>query len=236
MGGGGVTALLPHPGSENPGKGENSHNGKTTPGFPPLSPFPGSTMTQIAAVGGAAAALDAVRAYRRTPTPKPPRKPRRSAVRPHTLPAASAFPGVPLDWYENIARLGTVPAPEGITPHRWQAFQATAARLLRDHGAELHAAGWDALDLFGLHRAAPATYPPGWSLAWLLNAQGEVLDVGPDVVGLRCVPDGARLAFQRQSVMARAGTVPAWTLTSRQGGTERHLPHPRKDGNNGEHV
>lgn len=212
MGGGGVTALLPHPGPENPGKGENSHDGEATPGFPPLSPFPGSTMAQIGAAGGAAAALDAVRAYRRTPLPKPPRKSRRPTARPDALPAASAFPGVPLDWCESIARLATVPAPKGITPRRWRAFQATAARLLRDHGAELHAAGWDALDLFGLHRAAPATYPPGWSLAWLLNAHGEVLDVGPDVVGLRYGPDGARLAFQRRSVMARAGAVPAWTL------------------------
>jgi len=53
---------------------------------------------------------------------------------------------------------------------------------------------------------------PVGGLAWLLNAHGEVLDVGPDVVGLRREPDGARLAFRRRGVMARAGTVPAWTL------------------------
>jgi len=87
----GVTAFQPHPGPENPGKGENSHDGETTPGFSSLSPFSGSAVAQTRAAGGAAAVLDAVRAYRRTPTPKPPRKPRRPAAHPDVLPPGSAF-------------------------------------------------------------------------------------------------------------------------------------------------
>jgi len=63
---------------------------------------------------------------------------------------------VPLDWCEGVALLAALLAPDSITPHRWRMFQATAARLLHDHGAELHAAGWDALDAFGLHAATPA--------------------------------------------------------------------------------
>lgn len=32
---------------------------------------------------------------------------------------------------------------------------ATSARLLRDHGAELHGAKWDALDVFGCTQLRP---------------------------------------------------------------------------------
>ncbi len=96
-----------------------------------------------------------------------------------------------------MALLATLPAPKGITPPRWRMFQATAARVLHDQGAELHAAGWDALDVFGLHADAPATNPFGWGLAWLLGAAGEVLDVGPDAVGMTREAGGARLALYK---------------------------------------
>lgn len=122
------------------------------------------------------------------------------------------WPGVPLAWGEGVALLAARPAPEGVTPPRWRMFQATAARLLRNHGAVLHAAGWTDIDLFGLHATAPAANPPGWGLTWLMGAHGEVLDVSPDAVGMRQGPDGARLAYRRRSAMARAGIVPAWQL------------------------
>lgn len=102
------------------------------------------------------------------------------------------------------------PVPAGHA--RWAALAATSTRLLQTHGAELHRAGWDALDLFGLHATAPATNSPGWGLAWLLGTAGEVLDVVPDVIGMRRGPDGARLVFRRKNTTARAGVVPAWTL------------------------
>ena len=111
-----------------------------------------------------------------------------------------------------MALLSRLPVPDAITPQRWAILAATAARLLQDHGAELHAAGWDALDLFGLHAAAPAANPSGMGLAWLLGAHGDVLDVSPDAVGMRRQPDGARLAFRPRSTMARAGMASAWVL------------------------
>ena len=43
----------------------------------------------------------------------------------------------------------------------YDVLAATAARLLRDHGTELHGAGWGVLDLFGLHPTAPMPHPPG---------------------------------------------------------------------------
>jgi len=91
----------------------------------------------------------------------------------------------------------------------------TSTHLLQNHGAELHRADWDALDLFGLHATAPATNPPGWGLAWLLGAAGEVLDVVPDAVGMRRGPAGARLTFRRTNTAERAGALPAWDLAAR---------------------
>ncbi len=126
---------------------------------------------------------------------------------------ALALPGVPpLDWSRGVARLATRPAPPTIPPRRWAVLAATSARLLRDHGAELHAHGWDVLDVFGLHAVAPADHPSGWSLAWLLGAHGAVLDVSPAVVGMTREPDGARLAYRRTQVLARAGCLPVWDL------------------------
>lgn len=122
------------------------------------------------------------------------------------------MPGVPLDWIESVAKMATMPTPEGIAPPRWRAFQATAARLLHDHGAQLHAAGWDALDLFGLYGDAPAANTAGQGLAWLLGEHGDVLDLSRETIGLRRYPDGARLTYRRRSAMSRAGTVPAWRL------------------------
>ncbi len=92
---------------------------------------------------------------------------------------------------------------------------ATSTDLLQSHDAALHQVGWDALDLFGLHRRAPATNPAGRGLAWLLGVAGEVLDVAAETVGMRRGPDGARLAFRRGCAAARAGVLPAWALNGR---------------------
>ena len=105
-----------------------------------------------------------------------------------------------------------MPPPATIPDARWTAYAATAARLLREHGAALHRAGWDDLALFGLHAIAPAANPTGWGLAWLLGEAGEVLDVTPEAIGMRNRPNGARLTLRRQQVAGHAGIVAAWTL------------------------
>jgi len=104
-----------------------------------------------------------------------------------------------------LALLATLPAPPTIPPRRWAVLAATSARLLRDHGAALHGAGWDALHLFGLDATALATNSPGWGLAWLLGEHGEVLDVAPEAVGMRQGAGGARLAYRAAGRVGAGG-------------------------------
>ena len=146
----------------------------------------------------------------------PPDAEPRSPPRAWRLYAVPTLPGVPLDWREGVALLAAWPAPQTIPPPRWAILAATSARLLRDHGAALHAARWDTIALFGLHAEAPATHPPGWGLAWLLGESGDVLDVVPDVIGMRQGPGGARLTYRRPGASAWAGTVPAWLRSRTQ--------------------
>ena len=120
-------------------------------------------------------------------------------------------PGVPLAWREGVM-LMNLPAPPTILPRRWAELAITATRLLQDRGAELHAAGWDTLALFGLDTTAPATNPFGWGLAWLLGEQGEVVEVTLDRVTLRREPTGAQVAYPRPGASARASMTPAWLL------------------------
>ena len=128
-----------------------------------------------------------------------------------------SLPGVPLDWCEGVGLLATVPAPPTILSRRWAALAASAFRLVRDHGAELHTAGWDALDLFGLHSIAPLANPTGWGLAWLLGVAGEVLDVAPEAVGMRHGPGGARMVFHQRRARERSGISLAWNVHGNPG-------------------
>ena len=131
------------------------------------------------------------------------------------VPSPRPVPGVPPEWGLGVASMACVPPPalllHAIHRRRWDLYQADCARVLQQHASSLHALGWDALDLFGLHRAAPAVNPSGWGLAWLL-AGGEVLDLASDQVGVRRDAKGARMAVRRIGVLARSEAVPGWDL------------------------
>lgn len=130
-------------------------------------------------------------------------------------PPSERVSGVPLEWCVGIARMSRVPPPallmHAVHRSRWDLYQADCARVLQQHAAVLHALGWDALDLFGLHSAAPAANPSGWGLAWLL-AGGEVLDVAADQAGLRRDVKGARMVVRRIGALARREAVAGWDL------------------------
>lgn len=121
-----------------------------------------------------------------------------------------ALPGVPAAWCEGIALLISQPSPASIMAHRWCLFQADAARVLRQHGAELDAAGWDGLALFGLHRTAPAVRPDCMGLAWLLQGR-DVGTVTPQTVGILTPTSGTQRMW-KPGDHARRETTLAWQL------------------------
>lgn len=109
-----------------------------------------------------------------------------------------------------LARLVSAPVPPSVPPARWAGFVADASRLHADGCAELLAAGWDALDLFGLHRVAPAVRLDAAGLAWMLR--GRVLRaVRPDTAEL-VTASGAVQRAKRLGPSARAEAVLAWSL------------------------
>ena len=127
---------------------------------------------------------------------------------------------LPSDWCDGVALLATRPAPSIIPARRWAVLAASAARMVRDHGAELHATGWDALDLFGAARCR-ARRQPGWLGAGMAARRGG------ERAGCfgRCSDHvcgagrGARLVCQRRE-RARAGAVLAWELQGGRGGSQ----------------
>ena len=142
-------------------------------------------------------------------------------------PASKLLPGVPAAWCQGVARLAVLAAPDSITPARWAALAATSARMLREHGAALHWAGWDGLDLFGLHRSALAARTDCMGLAWLLD--GPVASITTEAV-MMLATGGHALRVTRMGSQARLLAVPAWDLAKADpwGDDAWHLPIPER--------
>ena len=130
--------------------------------------------------------------------------------RPSMAVCIAALPGVPATWCEGVSLLSTLTIPDDIAPHRWALFLSDAARLLHEHGAELKRAGWDALDVFGLHRLMPQRRPDCMGLAWLLDDRGIGL-ITPETAAV-IAAGGHTLRAWRMGQQARREAVPAWAL------------------------
>lgn len=184
------------PASDNPEKSENLVSVGTQQGFSPFLTYSESGSVE------------------NTPAAGPTDRGLRRAAEPHGWQVPSAalpgLSGVPRAWRDGVAMLAERTAPHGVTMTRWRVFRWNAGRVLADHGAALHDAGWGGLDLFGLYAAAPVTNPSGWGVAWLLERGGAVLDVERDGIGIRREPGGSRLVFRTRAI--RVGVVLAWEL------------------------
>ena len=134
------------------------------------------------------------------------------------VPAPASKPDVPVTWCEGVDLLQTMSAPTGLLRDRWRAFQADAHRLLYQRGAELHRACWDALDLFGIHRAVPTARADCMGLAMLLNGfrTGAITPETVQLVGL----DGHTSRAWRMGQQARRVAVAAWVTS-----TSADAPH-----------
>ncbi len=122
---------------------------------------------------------------------------------------------MPLDWCEGVTRLAMAPPLTSIAPDRWRLFHTDAVRVLHQHGAELHTAGWDALDLFGLHPVASATRLDCMRLAMLLDSR-RLNAITPETVGI-VTAGGHSLRVWRMGQQARREAVMAWNMGSDDG-------------------
>lgn len=113
----------------------------------------------------------------------------------------------PVDWREGVGRVQAMPPPAGFPVERWRQVQQDAARLLAEHGAEMHGLGWTATDLFGVHPAVPGVAISCVGLAVVLGG-ARVVEVTPDYATF-VRPSGARLTYQRRPA---SEAVPLWEL------------------------
>lgn len=217
-----MSALSPMPCPEKREKGENTPGSGPAAEFSPFSPLSSGSSGANAGFGAGADALAALRSYKRPIPPKPARAPRSKKKGSSSGPFAplATVPGVPLDWCEGVTRLAMVPPLTSIAPQRWRLFQTDAVRILHQHGSELHRAGWDALDLFGLHARAPDRRMDAAGLAWLLRGR-SVGAVTAETVAI-VTATGQELRCWRMGAQARQETVPAWALHNMAEATIQH--------------
>lgn len=123
---------------------------------------------------------------------------------------AIVVPAVPDEWCKGVALICDRPAVAGIGAQRWDSFGRSCRRLLIEKGATLHAAGWDSLDLFGLHPTVPEAAPDCWGVAWLLRdfSLGEIT---AETVSL-IAGEGVSTRARKMARQARIEAVVAWKL------------------------
>lgn len=127
---------------------------------------------------------------------------------PSDAPDSTILPADP--WTPEVLRLRGLPPPRDVTASRWATFRADCARALR-RAPELRAAGWELLDVFGLHIDAPGTRTASAGVAWLLNGR-EMGGVTPDAVEI-LLPAGGELRAYRMGERARWDAVLAWEVS-----------------------
>ena len=77
--------------------------------------------------------------------------------------------GVPDSWAQGICDLLVMPPHPAWKDDGWKVLQQDALWFLQDWAAQANRLGWEALDLFGAHPAAPAARLDSKGLVLLLN-------------------------------------------------------------------
>lgn len=125
-------------------------------------------------------------------------------------PIIDPIPAVLVLWRNGAIRLQATCPPAGFSKARWTRAGVDVARLVENHGAALQAAGWDALDLFGLNRFVPGTRPDCMGLGMLLDGR-RVGSITPKTVEI-VTGGGHTLRFSHMTLQARCEATLAWAL------------------------
>jgi hypothetical protein len=74
------------------------------------------------------------------------------------------------DWRAGVGKLRADVVPDGVSADRWELLVLSCQRFMASSWpARFAAIGWDALDLFGCHFAAPAARTDTQGLVWYLR-------------------------------------------------------------------
>jgi hypothetical protein len=110
---------------------------------------------------------------------------------------------------DELARRKTPPAPWQYDAAGWRAVVTSATALLKDWGEQAEAAGWSALDLFGVHPRVGATRHDCAGLVLCLEDK-QITEMTAAGAKLLC-KSGATLTF-RPARPLPAEAVPLWDM------------------------
>lgn len=119
---------------------------------------------------------------------------------------------VPREWAEGFARLDTAKPLLGFSCDRWRQLIDDGGRFLDQWANQAAALGWTAVDVFGLHRDAPAARLDGIGLVALIRG-GEIVAIDSDHATIR-MPSGNCLTYYLRR--PRPDAVAAWDLDKTQ--------------------
>jgi hypothetical protein len=115
--------------------------------------------------------------------------------------------GVPRDWAESFARLGIADRPPDFTGEAWRQLIEDGGRFLDCWASEAARLGWSALDVFGVHPAAPSTTYDAIGLVPLIRG-GDVVTIRSDNATVR-TGEGTLLTYLRRPQL---GAIAVWKL------------------------
>ena len=126
---------------------------------------------------------------------------------------------MPRNWAESFARLDIAEGPPDFTENAWRQLIEDGGRFLDRWAHEAARLGWSALDVFGVHPAAPSTTYAAIGLVPLIRG-GDVVAIRSDHATVR-TPGGTLLTYLRRP---QPGAIAVWKLvdtrTATHGATE----------------
>jgi hypothetical protein len=115
--------------------------------------------------------------------------------------------GVPRSWAESFARLDIANRPPEFSEGPWRQLIDDGGQFLDRWANEAARLGWTALDVFGVHPAAPSTTYEAMGLVPLIRG-GDVVAIGSDRATIR-TQGGTLLTYLRRPQPA---AVAVWAL------------------------
>jgi hypothetical protein len=114
---------------------------------------------------------------------------------------------VPRGWAESFARLNIADQPSGFSYDAWCQLIDDGGQFLDRWGMKAARLGWSALDVFGVHPAAPSTTYDAIGLVPFIRG-GDVVAIGSDRATIR-TQGGTLLTYLRRP---QPGPIAVWEL------------------------